>query len=599
MKNSRKNTFNVLYPIALFNISIMTTLFAAVIMQSCNMDEVIVKDAPPEILLDSETGIYTTKTGRAVTISPEYRNAEGAEYAWNMDGKSVCSEPSYTYTPDRTGSTYITIEIKTKAGSDKEEIRIDALDREIPSISLAGAENGFLIATGSSLHLVPSVKQCSIPVSCRWEAEGKTVSEETEYTFRKEEEGEYGLSFITENEDGSDRLDIKITVCSPDKMPFSWKFDKKTYHFSKGRRILISPAEMSNSDNATFTWKADGENVQESSSPAWICSLDTEGSHHVSVTATVMQEGGKNITVTEELTVNVCPPEGTYFRKRNTSSSADWNRIYEYTPAPGQFINERQTGGFDGTQKTPEAAAEYAEKRLSAGNWVSLGGFGGYIVAGFDHSIENTGDYDLAISGNSFEGSSEPGIVWVMQDENGNGLPDDTWYELKGSETGAAGTIQNYSVTYYRPSAAGMPVQWSDSNGEKGEIDYLSQFHRQDYYYPEWISENSYTLRGTRLEARNYDKSGNGSYWVLPAYEWGYADNFSPVDRLTDDSNSGAAANFNHFRISDAMDFENKPANLQYIDFIKVQTGVNSKSGWLGECSTEVFGFRDYSMENK
>ena len=108
------------------------------------------------------------------------------------------------------------------------------------------------------------------------------------------------------------------------------------------------------------------------------------------------------------------------------ASKADWNKVYDYTPAPGQFINELKTGGFDGTQTTMEAAIAYAEKRLAQENWVSLGGFGGYIVVGFDHSIDNSGDYDLAILGNSFSGSSEPGIVWVMQDENGNGLPDDT-----------------------------------------------------------------------------------------------------------------------------------------------------------------------------
>ena len=34
-------------------------------------------------------------------------------------------------------------------------------------------------------------------------------------------------------------------------------------------------------------------------------------------------------------------------------------------------------------------------------------------------------------------------------------------------------------------------------------------------------------------------------------------------------------------------------ANLQYIDFIKVQCGVLAKSGWLGEVSTEVFSFED------
>ncbi|MFR7812460.1 MAG: hypothetical protein ACLU4N_26295 [Butyricimonas faecihominis] len=34
--------------------------------------------------------------------------------------------------------------------------------------------------------------------------------------------------------------------------------------------------------------------------------------------------------------------------------------------------------------------------------------------------------YDLPLR-NAFDGSSEPGIVWVMQDVNGNGLPD-VWY---------------------------------------------------------------------------------------------------------------------------------------------------------------------------
>jgi hypothetical protein len=226
-----------------------------------------------------------------------------------------------------------------------------------------------------------------------------------------------------------------------------------------------------------------------------------------------------------------------------------------------------------------------------------LGGFGGYIIVGFDHSIQNSGDYDIGILGNSFSGSSEPGIVWVMQDENGNGEPDDTWYELAGSETGKETTIQEYAVTYYRPTGPQMAVQWSDNLGNSGEIDYLKQFHRQDYYYPLWIEEDSYTLTGTCLEPRNYDASGNGSYWVNAEYDWGYADNFSPVDRLTQEENAGAEANANHFKISNAIDFECEPIHLDYIDFVKVQVGVNAKSGWLGEVSTEVFGFYDYNMK--
>ena len=286
-----------------------------------------------------------------------------------------------------------------------------------------------------------------------------------------------------------------------------------------------------------------------------------------------------------------------HYRAKTETSVAEQTKVFEYTPAPGQFINETKTGGFDGTQTTPETAIAYATQRMENEQFVSLGGFGGYIVVGFDHSIDNTGSYDFGIKGNSFDGSSEPGIVWVMQDKNGNGLPDDTWYELAGSETGKPETIQNYSVTYYRPSEAKQPVKWTDSEGNNGEIDYLKQFHTQDYYYPLWIKEDSYTLTGTCLKARNYDKSGKGNYWVNAEYEWGYVDNFSPTDRLTNDNNFNASTNANHFKISDAIDENGKPVNLKYIDFIKVQVGVNTKSGWLGEVSTEVFGFFDYSMK--
>lgn len=285
------------------------------------------------------------------------------------------------------------------------------------------------------------------------------------------------------------------------------------------------------------------------------------------------------------------------YRPKTETSVAEQTIVYEYTPAPGQFINETKTGGFSGNETTPEAAVAYATQRMKDGVFVSLGAFGGYIVVGFDHSIDNTGNYDFGVIGNSFKGSSEPGIIWVMQDKNGDGNPNDTWYELRGSETGKASTKQNYSVTYYRPKESKQPVQWTDSEGNSGEIDYLESFHTQDYYYPTWITTDSYTLSGTCLEPRNYDKSGNGSYWVQDEYDWGYADNFSPTDRLTNESNSNASANANHFKISDAIDKNGKSVHLKYIDFIKVQTGCNTKSGWLGENSTEIFGFFDHSMK--
>lgn len=275
------------------------------------------------------------------------------------------------------------------------------------------------------------------------------------------------------------------------------------------------------------------------------------------------------------------------YRPKTESSNVNCNIVYEYMPAPGQFINELKTGGFDGTQTTQASANDYALGRLNKGTFVSLGAFGGYIVVGFDHSIKNTGGYDFAVKGNSFKNSSEPGIVYVMKDSNGDGMPNDIWYELAGSDTDAATTIRDYEVTYYRPTEAGTPVKWTDNLGGSGEIDYLKAYHDQDYYYPLWVETDTYTLKGTRLEAKNYDQSGKGSSWVLPAHGWGYADNYSATDRVDKTSKD------NKFCISNAIDKDGNEVILPYIDFVKIQTGVQSKSGWLGEVSTEVLGVYD------
>ncbi len=76
-------------------------------------------------------------------------------------------------------------------------------------------------------------------------------------------------------------------------------------------------------------------------------------------------------------------------------------------------------------------------------------------------------------------------------------------------------TVQDYAVTYYRPTYSGADVQWKDNQGVKGKIDYLKQYHDQPSYYPAWIGTDSYTLYGPCLKSRTYDQSGNGSYWSM------------------------------------------------------------------------------------
>ena len=273
----------------------------------------------------------------------------------------------------------------------------------------------------------------------------------------------------------------------------------------------------------------------------------------------------------------------------NPDSNSDWSSlsysILDYTPAPGQYINENVSGFAN--IKTMREACQQAKKRLSENQYVSLGAWGGYMVIKADEPIYNSGNYDFAIASNTFDSSNEPGIVWVMQDLNGNSLPDDVWYELKGSYYAEKGYERNYSVTYFKP-APGEDTPWTDSNGDSGFINWMGSYHNQDYYYPEWILEDSYTLYGSRLPSQTEQNPTTGIWTNLP-FKWGYVDN-SGEDMIKTSVN-GVTLFLNQFKISDAVDEKGNFVSLSHISFIKVQTAINGKADILGENSTEICGF--------
>ncbi len=278
------------------------------------------------------------------------------------------------------------------------------------------------------------------------------------------------------------------------------------------------------------------------------------------------------------------------------------SRVYEYRPAPGQFVNEmpRYEEG-----DTYETILQKAEESISGTNdtMITLGGYGGYVTFGFDHTVVNVpGKNDFRIWGNCFYeltqpdrkgGSSEPGIVLVSYDTNCNGIPDDPWYELAGSEYASPDTRKNYSITYHRPDPAHTPVpdddnsladtkyiRWTDNLGAEGYIP-KNYFHSQDYY-PKWLSADELTFTGSLLAPNAEDISGDGSFYILYSYAWGYVDN-----------HPNEYADLNSFDISRAVDSDGNPANLPGADFVRVYTGVNQHCGWLGETSTELCRAQD------
>lgn len=585
----------------------LLSILFSIVLFSCNKDDVIEQTAQkPEISLDSESGVYTVKAGKDLLLTPIVINDQNASYEWIMDDKVVGNEKSYRFNASAEGEYYLTFKVKTVSGEASIDIRVDVAKLTPPLISFAIPESGINVKANTEYIFQPDVQHAE-EASYRWYIDGKSAGNDIRYTFNQSETRQYNLSLAVENQDGTDSVSIKVNVLQ--SLPIRIFFDKPSLFTQSNDRyvfedkpIYLTPI-IENMENPTFRWFVDGKEDNETSG-----TFRFRPPHSGTFQVTVKVNSSNNATVTKisrnilctgnisgEATVRViCGGNEDSKLRPFTTGKKSFDRIYEYVPAPGQFINDTNLAGFPGFVSTLEQANDYAEKRLEENKFVSLGGFGGYIIVGFDHSIQvknNSEGYDFSIGGNAYDKSSEPGIVWVMQDVNGNHLPDDTWYELKGSEYGKPETNQNYAVTYYRPRKAGMNTAWSDNAGNKGQVDYLENYHKQPTYYPTWVNpeQDSYTLRGTCLKARN---KLVGNTWENNNYDWGYADNFGS-NRLSDEKNPNADNINLYFRISDAVNPDKTPANLKYFDFIKVQTGVNAKSGWTGELSTEVCSFSD------
>jgi hypothetical protein len=267
------------------------------------------------------------------------------------------------------------------------------------------------------------------------------------------------------------------------------------------------------------------------------------------------------------------------------------HQVIEYQPAPGQFINKPPFGH----PNAPNSIVGTLEGALS------LGAFGGYMVFRFENPVQNHPDnpygIDFIIFGNPMPTFSEPGIVSVMKDENGNGLPDDTWYELAGSDYFFSNTLYQNQVTYINPGGiAATDVAWSDQFGNQGQVK-ASAFHTQTYYplhslFPP-IDSVSQTYTGTRIMGM-MDHSGPSSI-ISHRRAFGYTDNrprgTAPFNMpgnpyIPTIENAGADG----FDISWAVDVDGNYVDLDEIHFIKVHTAMQANAGWLGEISTEITG---------
>jgi hypothetical protein len=198
----------------------------------------------------------------------------------------------------------------------------------------------------------------------------------------------------------------------------------------------------------------------------------------------------------------------------------------------------------------------------------SLGSAGGYEVWTVSHQPS------YKIEGNAFGSWQEAGVVWMQEDKNGNGLPDEMWYELRGSDEDNA-TWKNkitrrYAVTYINGSPNATKnqygqtirdVYWADSKGRSGLI--------PGGFPSKWgVTGDQVTYTGTLL--RDDGNIATGNYGGMDQLE-GYADAIGDT-----------------FFVSKAMRADGTSVTLSSVKFIKVQTALFRYGGIFGDVSTEI-----------
>jgi len=314
--------------------------------------------------------------------------------------------------------------------------------------------------------------------------------------------------------------------------------------------------------------------------------------------------------------------------------------VLDYIPAPGRFVNSDL-----GYSTTPPNSYEEVLARCKTiicggkiNKEISLGGFGGYVIFAFDHTILNIPDVPdfkiyspVRISDPDPSGdpalrhvlsNSAPGIVWVAFDANNNGRPDeDEWYELrtpssKGAPNQTPKFTTNYKVTYTQNQNTNtytgarldsatvrrylIPehIKW-EALAEKEEtlvkkqlVGYIPKliYDVNASYWPLWITDHTLTVTGTLLPDNGEEKWSlfndgtgdklivNSSRWVQPGT---YADNHPDTK----------------FDISTAVDKNGEPVHLPGIQFVKVQTGVNLQLGIYGSSCTAIQGAVDLHLK--
>jgi hypothetical protein len=312
---------------------------------------------------------------------------------------------------------------------------------------------------------------------------------------------------------------IKVTLSGP-------------YSVSKCKVLNIAPIVTGTSSHAAYKW-AIGDSVISTDSVLNFISVKA-GNYNVKLK---VSEGSRVDSM--NVVVNVA----------DASYSDRIAKVLDYNPTFGDDVNLYTADTRSGVISNINSKVSSSVTSIK----LDLGFFGGSAIFAFDHTIANVrGEGDFKVIGDG-SGTFSVGIIYVAYDKNGNGKPDDEWYEIKGDLEGTSNIISNYQLT-----VSGTRVDdeetlvstnaWTDNQGNSGKYSNSVPEIASYDVYPHWIN-GDYVLTGKLI--KRVDNLGT---------------------KVAKYAHSFTTLGYQGIDISWAMDSKGNTVNLPGIDFIKIVT---------------------------
>jgi hypothetical protein len=341
-----------------------------------------------------------------------------------------------------------------------------------------------------------------------------------------------------------------------------------SYYVKSGSSIILAPVRYligyradHTDDGASYSWTVTGGDYDTGVSHTGETFAFTTSAATLPATYTVsVSVTGRNF-ITGSSDTKTATTEVVYYSGAVSSAKTFQGPLKDF--APGQFT-ERGTGY----------------------GW-SLGAVLGYEVWDATNGSSATSVTTATITGNGFETWHEPGIVWIQADDNGNGLPDETWHEVTGSDETShqADITRRYALTYFRVKGAEPPpneygqiirtIYWVDQRGRTGIIGGGWPSSGNDKGISgvngDWITYTGTILRDSKGLRLNTGSNSN----LSPIS--GYVDVYTPVDKQVCKVD-----------VNNAIRADSSPAGLTSFRFIKVQCAYFDYATSVGEYSTEI-----------